>query len=245
MKKQVFISYSHADKAEADAVCYQLESSNINCWIAPRDISPSKDWAEEIIDGINSADVMVLIFSSSSNESPQVRREIERAVHKGVDILPFRIEDVAPSKSLEYFISTQHWLDACSGSFDEHLDELYQCINSLFIRRTVNTGNTSKPTEKPAVKKNTSKLTEMVEKFEKIESAEEAATAPSFDALELNSVSAQLANYLGPMAKILVKKKAFESTSMNELIKMLGDELSDTKERNEFIQVCMSKLVNS
>ena len=40
---------------------------------------------------------MVLVFSASSNQSPQVRREVERAVHKQVNILPFRIEDLMPS----------------------------------------------------------------------------------------------------------------------------------------------------
>jgi hypothetical protein len=50
--------------------------------------------------------------ANGSNHSAQVRREVERAVHKQVQILPFRIEDVLPSKSLEYFLSSQHWMDA-------------------------------------------------------------------------------------------------------------------------------------
>lgn len=221
MKKQVFISYSLNDKTQADAVCYQLESANIECWIAPRDISPSKDWAEEIIDAINAVDVMVLIFSSSSNESPQVRREIERAVHKGVDILPFRIEDVIPSKSLEYFISTQHWLDACTGDFDKHLDELYQCIKVLLSGETIGSGKSAPaPMSAPANKTEISK--------------------PLFAASELKYVSVHLANYLGPMAKVLVNKKAAESKSLSELVQLLSKELDDSKERNHFVQSCMS-----
>ncbi len=61
---------------------------------------------------------MVLVFSASSNDSPQVRREVERAVHKDLRILPFRLEDVLPSHSLEYFLSTQHWLDGFPGPRD-------------------------------------------------------------------------------------------------------------------------------
>ena len=64
------------------------------------------------MDAISAARVMILVFSASSNHSPQVRREVERAVHKQLSILPFRIEDVLPSKSLEFFLSTQHWMDA-------------------------------------------------------------------------------------------------------------------------------------
>jgi hypothetical protein len=56
--------------------------------------------------------LMLLVFSASSNDSPQVRREVERAVHKQLPIVAFRIDDVLPAKSLEYFLSAQHWLDA-------------------------------------------------------------------------------------------------------------------------------------
>ena len=58
----VFISYSSQDKPTADAACAALESANIRCWIAPRDIDPGRDYAESIIDAIESARVFVLIF---------------------------------------------------------------------------------------------------------------------------------------------------------------------------------------
>lgn len=223
MNKKVFVSYSHKDKEQADAVCARLESANIECWIAPRDISPSKDWAEEIIDAINTVEVMVFIFSSYSNTSPQVRREIERAVHKGLNILPFRIENVTPSKSLEYFISTQHWLDASSGSFDKHLDELFLCVKALTEGNKAPCEQHINETE-PALSKNSS------------------SSAISFAASELKYVSVHLATYLGPMAKIIVNKKASESTSLKELIHLLSTELDDDQERNHFIQSCMSIL---
>ena len=108
----VFISYSQADRECAFELVGQLEEHGVPCWIAPRDIAPSADWASEIMDAISAAQVMILVFSASSNQSPQVRREVERAVHKQLSILPFRIEDVLPSKSLEFFLSTQHWMDA-------------------------------------------------------------------------------------------------------------------------------------
>ena len=38
MAHDVFVSYSHHDKAQADAVCATLEAKGIRCWIAPRDV---------------------------------------------------------------------------------------------------------------------------------------------------------------------------------------------------------------
>ncbi len=74
---------------------------------------------------------MVLIFSASANDSPQIRREVERAVNKEVPILPFRIEAVEPTQSLEYFIGTLHWLDALSPPMDAHIARLSHTIKAL------------------------------------------------------------------------------------------------------------------
>ena len=99
-----FISYSHVDKRLADASCAVLEAAGIRCWIAPRDIGPGQEWAEAIIAAIDRCSVMVLIFSRDANESSQIRREIERAVHNSVPIVPVRIEDAEPTGSLAYFL---------------------------------------------------------------------------------------------------------------------------------------------
>src|ERR1041384_1392142 len=106
MEFDVFISYSHEDKAAADAACATLEQAGIRCWSAPRDIVPGMDWSESILNAIERAKLLVLIFSGHANESPQIKREVERAVNRGLPIIPVRIEDILPSKSLEYFIST-------------------------------------------------------------------------------------------------------------------------------------------
>jgi hypothetical protein len=80
----VFVSYSQSDHDAAHELVARVESTGIRCWIAPRDITPVADWAEEIVDAIAASRVMVLVFSASANNSPQVRREVERAVHRGV-----------------------------------------------------------------------------------------------------------------------------------------------------------------
>src|SRR6478672_9438959 len=135
MAYDVFLSHSHVDKRHADAICHCLEDAGVRCWVAPRDIRPSEDWAEAIINGMDQCRILLLIFSSSSNNSPQVRREVERAVNKGLTILPFRIEAVAPSKSLEYFISTQHWLDAFDRDLDASLAELLHGVTATLAPR--------------------------------------------------------------------------------------------------------------
>jgi hypothetical protein len=120
----VFISYAHVDKPTADAVCARLESQNIRCWIAPRDVSPGKNYPTAIIEGIEGSKIMVIIFSTHSNKSEHVTREIAAALNKSLIIIPFRIEDVMLSKSMQYLLGTPHWLDAITPPLERHLDTL-------------------------------------------------------------------------------------------------------------------------
>ena len=152
MAHDVFISYSSKDKTVADAVTAKLEALGVRCWVAPRDILPGRDWGEAIIDGIEESKVMVLVFSQHANESVQIKREVERSVNKGHPIIPFRIEDVQPTKSLEYFISSQHWLDALTPDLEGHLDYLGETVN-LILSRAKNDGSALRPFPKPPAPK--------------------------------------------------------------------------------------------
>lgn len=131
MAHEVFVSYSHHDKPQADAVCATLEAKGIRCWIAPRDVIPGQEWGAAIVNAIRSARVMVLVFSSHANASPQIRREVERAVNAETVLIPFRIEDVAPAEALEFFLGAPHWLDALTPPLDAHLERLAAAVMSF------------------------------------------------------------------------------------------------------------------
>ena len=131
MAHDAFISYSQKDKLIANAVCAALEHRRVRCWIAPRDMLPGTEYAEAIVDGIENSQVFIVVFSSDADASPQVRREVERAVSKGKIILPFRIEDVLPSKAMEFCLSNTHWLDALSPPLEAHLSRLCDTVARL------------------------------------------------------------------------------------------------------------------
>lgn len=112
-------------------MCEAIESEHYSCWMAPRNITPGRDWGAEIIDGIDRSSLMVVIFSESSNRSKHVVRELGRAVDKGVIIIPFRISDVPLSQSVAYFLSNAHWLDAIGEPLERHLKTLKWTIAKL------------------------------------------------------------------------------------------------------------------
>jgi hypothetical protein len=131
MAHAIFISHSASDPQLADAVCASLERRSVRCWIAPRDIVPGRSWGESIVEAIDASRAMVVVLTANANRSRHVVKEVERAESKGVPIIPFRAEALTLNKSLEYFLSAQHWLDAVSRPIEPHLDVLARTVERL------------------------------------------------------------------------------------------------------------------
>ncbi|MDB5115717.1 MAG: toll/interleukin receptor protein [Mucilaginibacter sp.] len=143
-KYDIFISHSKEDNKLAVALCHFMEQNGFRCWMAPRDVQAGKDYAVCIIEGIQSSRIMIVILSEFSNRSPHVRNEVERAFNHQVAILPFRIRDVIPEQSLEYFLSSYHWLDAVDGQAESYFEDLYRHCFAL-----LNSDQTFEPPKPP------------------------------------------------------------------------------------------------
>ncbi len=142
MAHDVFISYSSRDKTVADAACATLESKGIRCWIAPRDILPSADWDSSIVRAIKGSRVMVLVFSSNTNSSPDmIRREVWLAAKRNIPIIPLRVENVVPADEFEFILSTPHWLDAFTPPLQKHLEYLADVIRGILAERDIDIRN--------------------------------------------------------------------------------------------------------
>ncbi|NLL79657.1 MAG: toll/interleukin-1 receptor domain-containing protein [Clostridiales bacterium] len=113
----IFISHSSKDAETAMQVCRLLEEHGKPCFIAPRDIRMGKEYAAEIVDGIDHAQAVVLLMSRAANQSPHVLREVERAVSKSIPILVCKLEEVELSKSMEYFLMAHQWV--CDGTGED------------------------------------------------------------------------------------------------------------------------------
>ena len=77
---------------------------------------------------IDTARVMVLIFSESANISKHIAREIDIACDRKLTIIPVRVENVALGGSLRYFLGTSQWFDAFPGPLEAHLAKLVTTV---------------------------------------------------------------------------------------------------------------------
>ncbi|WP_298500906.1 toll/interleukin-1 receptor domain-containing protein [uncultured Methanobrevibacter sp.] len=137
MAHDIFISYSTKDKVTADAICHILEQNKMRCWIAPRNIVSGKPYAEEIMDAIKATKIVVLVFSSNSQASQFVNNEINIAFSNNKPIISFKIDESMPERELEYFLKTNHWLDAYPNP-DEVFGTLVKDASRLIGDETAN-----------------------------------------------------------------------------------------------------------
>jgi TIR domain len=226
--RDIFVSYSQPDRDCAYELTQHLEARDFTVWIAPRNVSPAAEWAAEIIDAISAARVMILVFSASSNSSPQVRREVERAVSKDLRVLPFRLENVLPSRSLEYFLSSQHWLDGFPEPREPHYERLCG-----FLRQCLHA-----EAPEPAISAMPAATAASPAAAARANGALKQGTRVS--AGELRELEMRLARILGPIATVLVDRAAASAKDLADLEHRLAAELDSPEDRSRFLRSCQS-----
>jgi len=167
---------------------------------------------------------MVLVFSASANASPQVRREVERAVHRGVAVLPFRVEHVQPQGGLEYFLSSHHWMDAFPPPIEPHYARLSEYVQRLLGSPGLTPEAPGAPAALPGSAATLSPGSS---------TAAGGRDAPS--AATLQRLEAELARYVGPVARVLVQRAALHAADVDALIAQLGTEIESDVERWRFL----------
>jgi len=131
--KKVFISFSSANKSLADDMLEYLEANSIPCFIAHRDISVSDDYPEKIIEAVENCEVLVFLLTQKSNVSRNVLSEIERAFQNQKRVIVFRVENIKLSKNLEFFLSTNQWLEAHELRASNYFGQLVSIIKKEAI----------------------------------------------------------------------------------------------------------------
>ncbi|MFR9524276.1 MAG: WG repeat-containing protein [Rikenellaceae bacterium] len=119
MKYDVFISYSSKDIGTALAICHVLESNNIRCWMAPRNIPAGADYGDVIDVAISECKIFLLLYSEPAAISPWVKGELNLAFTEGKHIIPYRIDQTPLKGAMKLMLNQRHWIDAHPNAEDE------------------------------------------------------------------------------------------------------------------------------
>ena len=229
MDHDVFISFSSKDRAIAETILLDLERFGIRCWISSRDIKPGEDYQDSIISALEIAKLVLLVFSSSANESSEVKKELANASVQGLPIIPLRIEDVLPKGGMRYQLISRQHLDLFPN-WDEGIRRGAKTIQHVLDKRAQRRGTTSAAaTALPSTYHSTGTR-------ETSRRSRSAIGASKLSERDLVQVCQDLAVAIGPIASVLVHKAARRVTSKAELYRLLSKQIPTAGEREAFLR---------
>jgi len=92
----IFISYSRKDSAAARKLMQGFKTINLDVWVDWEDIPPAVDWLDQVLQGVERADVFVFLVSPDSAISEVCKVEVEHARKNHKRVIPILVRDVNP-----------------------------------------------------------------------------------------------------------------------------------------------------
>ena len=126
---RIFVSYARRDLALVDSIVENMEAAGIGVWIDREDIKPGKTWRVQIVEAIATCDAFVLMLSSNSAASDNVRKEIDLAQDTGCPIFIMRLDPVKlPAEMLYQLVGLQH-IDLPQLGVDKAIHQLIDTLD--------------------------------------------------------------------------------------------------------------------
>jgi WD40 repeat protein len=122
----VFISYARKDQAFADRLVASLLALNLEVWIDRREIAPSADWLQRIVQGIVESRFFAFVVSPDSVVSEMCSVELRQAVSLHKPMVPILWRRAVPPEEL----TPLQWSDFTeSANYEVALDALVAALN--------------------------------------------------------------------------------------------------------------------
>ncbi len=133
---KVFLSYASQDKLLVRELSRRLMEENwINTWQDEKNLLPGQDWRLNILDAVDTSDIVIICLSNSSvNKEGYVQKELRYAQEIALEkpegttfLIPLRLEECEVPRGLRFY----QWVDY----FDDRKDDSYKAlVASLKLR---------------------------------------------------------------------------------------------------------------
>jgi hypothetical protein len=234
MDSHLFVCFSSKDLATALQVVAFLEGRGIRCWISARDVLGGQNYQEAIVQALERAKGIVFLFSESSSQSGEIRKELSIGGSINIPVFPLRLSPIIPAGALRYELATRQWIDIFPDQ-EQALGKLAETIQMVL----------DGPRAAQADVAGASPIARAGADSAPAQVARPPATkapivAPGSE--EFVAIRALLARHIGPIAKVLVQKAATESSSLDDFCERLAAHVTAPAERAAFLRAAQARL---
>lgn len=230
----IFICFSSKDLATALEVVAFLEGRGIPCWISARNVLPSQNYQETIVQALERASGIVFLFSESSAKSTEIRKELSIGGSINAPVFPLRLSPITPTGALRYELATRQWIDIFPDK-EKALGSLAETIQLVLRGQGVVEADVG----------GASPIADASMDSAPAQVARPPATRGPIvaaDSKEFEAIRALLVRHVGPIAKILVQKAATEADSPDDFCQQLAAHVKVPADRAAFLQAAQARL---
>jgi hypothetical protein len=146
MSPQIFVSYSHADSEFTARLVQELEELSYDIWLDRTDIRTGSHWDDEIVRGLNSSQIFLVILSDAATTSQNVKDEIGYAVDHGMQIVPLLIEPC----EIPFRIRRIQYVDFTSIPYEDGLESVLEILRMFLPDAEADSKKKERITSDPA-----------------------------------------------------------------------------------------------
>ncbi len=121
---RVFISHRDKHKAVANELAKSLVPFGVTAFVAHDAIKPMKEWEHEILNGLNTMEVMLVLLTDDFHESEWTNQEVGFAVAKGIPIICVKAQNIDPKG----FIGSKQALKAAYEHIVQSASEIHKSL---------------------------------------------------------------------------------------------------------------------
>lgn len=119
---RVFLSHKSTNKKTAANLKTELSNFGISCFVAHKDIKPTRPWQRDIERALSSMDILVALMSKSFHDSDWTDQEVGYALGRGIPVIAAKI---GKNGQLPYgFIGKDQALSCTTGDLATELVKL-------------------------------------------------------------------------------------------------------------------------
>lgn len=126
---KLFLSYARADLPRIQALIDRLKAAGHSVWVDVHDEVGGGQWRRQIVAAIEGSEVVLLVLSTASVASDNVRRELDIAVDAGKRIVPLGLDPVSIPDEMKYQLTGIERVDFVA-SFDQGAHALLKLLGT-------------------------------------------------------------------------------------------------------------------
>lgn len=118
---RIFISYSRTDESFARQLASELSNLSADIWIDVEDIPAGMKWSSAIQQGLDTADVLIVVISPESMTSRNVEDEWQYFLDHDKPVIPILLREA----KIHFQLNRVQWIDFKNQPFDVALLDLH------------------------------------------------------------------------------------------------------------------------